>query len=102
MGIWSGTTERERRWDSVGQLMGNRPFMITLKQVAVRKDDHGIGWHTLLDVEIQFGTIEPHTVTIAVPQDAELESFGASPQAMVDLANQYAKKVLTDAASTLA
>jgi hypothetical protein len=75
--------------------------MITLKQVAARKDDLGAGWHTLLEVDVQFGTIEPHTVTIVVPQDAELESFGASPQAMVDLANQYAKKVFTDAAGAL-
>jgi hypothetical protein len=76
--------------------------MITLKEVAVRKDDVGTGWQTFLEVEIQFGTIEPHTVTVAVPPDAEAAQFGASPQAMVELANQYAKKVFTDAASNLA
>jgi hypothetical protein len=81
--------------------VGTFATMITLKQVAVRKDDVGDGWQTLLEVEIQFGTIEPHLVTIAVPPDSELEQFGASPQAMVDLANQYAKKVFTNAASNL-
>ena len=75
--------------------------MITLKQVAIRKDDKGSGWQTLLDVEIQFGTIEPHTVTIAVPHDAETSFFGTSPQEMVDLGNQYAKKVVTESASKL-
>ncbi len=75
--------------------------MIKLKQVAIRKDDKGSGWQTILDVEIQFGTIEPHTVTIAVPHDAETSFFGTSPQEMVDLGNQYAKKVFTEAASKL-
>ncbi len=75
--------------------------MITLRQVAIRKDDRGDGWQTLLDVEIQFGTIEPHTVTIAVPHDAEVDFFGASPKAMVDLGNQYAKKEFTDSAAKL-
>ena len=82
--------------------LGKFAGMITLKQVAVRKDDLGAGWQTLLELEVQFGTIEPHTVTVAVPPYAEFEQFGASPQALVDLANQYAMKVFTAAASALA
>ncbi len=39
---------------------------------------------------------------MAVPQDAESELFGASPHAMVELANHSAKEVLTDAAGALA
>jgi hypothetical protein len=63
------------------------------------KDDRGDGWQTLLDDEIQFGTIEAHTATIAVPHDAEVDFFGASPKAMIYLGNQYAKKVFTNSAS---
>ena len=75
--------------------------MITVKEVIVRKEDDGRGWQTLIQVELQFGTIDPHVVLMVVPQDLEASIFGKSTQAMIDGAKKYAADILTDAAAAI-
>jgi len=68
--------------------------VLRIKEVAIRRDDNGDGWQTLIVVEAQFGTIEPHFFTMVVPQD---EPSKSSEDALA-VARGYVRKVFAELA----
>jgi len=66
--------------------------MFKIKEVAIRRDDEGPGFQTVITVESRFSAIEPQIITIAVPQDELAPSYGQA----LESARGYIRKLLAD------
>jgi hypothetical protein len=63
-----------------------------IKQVTMKRDDEGPGWQTVIDVESQFGVIEPQLITIVMPKDESAPAFGEAWAS----ARGYVRKLFTE------